>query len=783
MRQLLTASFFFCLVQANAQREMVTISGRVLEAGSGESLVGATVHSRANQSGATTNQYGYFSLRLPAGQNSVRVSYVGFKASELAFNLQKDTLVTVALSIAELEEVVVREDRRPDFIKGKLSIPIPLLKKIPMLFGEADLMKALAYTPGVMVGQEGSSGLYVRGGSPEQNLILLDEAPLYNPSHAFGFLSVFNPDAVKNIDLYKGGFPARYGGRASSVVDITMKDGNYQKYKHELAVGLISSRFLSEGPLRAGKASYMIAARQMNTSLIFLPKYIRMWAGKPLDQFSSLWFYDVNAKVNYKLSQKDQVHVSLYTNRDFFTSIEQYSNIRRNSTSLNWSNTTASVRYNRILAPRLFGKVTGFYSHFDYEMRNKNIIPLDETILRNEYQLTNKINDFGLKAALEFIPTNRYTLRVGIESIRHSFYPGKVSFIDSSHESVIASNDSKRIPAVESAVYTENDLDIHKYLKVNIGLRLSQFKVDEQNYYGIEPRLSVGIPFHEKHTLRFGFARMNQYIHQLSSNGVGVPNDIWVPATKSISPVTSQQVDLGWQWEIGGKGAWSTSIEVYRKRMFNLIDYPQGTNILSDFKHNWQDLVTTRGIGLMRGVEGMIQKKEGRLNGWMSYTYSKSERRFDGINDGNWYPSRYDRTHNFSTVLNYKLSPRWAVAGNWTYQTGYPVTLPKAAGLDLSGQPTAIYVYRNNQRMPAYHRLDMAFTYNFLTNKRQREAAWNFGVYNLYNRANPYYLEFKTLYKNTGTPPGNVTSTFDRNQITKQSVLPFLPYVSYQIKF
>lgn len=444
---------------------------------------------------------------------------------------------------------------------------------------------------------------------------------------------------------------------------------------------------------------------------------------------------------------------------------------------------SASLRYNRILGSRLFGKVTGFYSHFDYQMQNKNIFPLGETMLTNEYKLTNDINDFGLKAALEFIPSNKYTLRVGVESIKHTFYPGKVSFIDSSQESISVENDSRAIPAIESAVYTENDLDVHKYLKVNVGLRLSQFNVEGQTYHGFEPRLSVGIPFHEKHTLRFGFARVNQYIHQLSSNGVGVPNDVWVPATKKVMPVTSQQLDLGWQWEIGGKGQWSTSLEVYRKRMFNLIDYPQGVNILSDFKNNWQDLVTTRGVGLMRGVEGMIQKKEGRLNGWVSYTYSKSERRFDIINDGAWYLSRYDRTHNFATVLNYKINPRWAVASNWMYQTGYPVTLPKAAGLDLSGQPTAIYVQRNNQRMPAYHRLDMAFTYNYLTSKHHREAAWNFGVYNLYNRANPYYLEFKTLYKSTGTPPGNVTSTFDRNEIKKQSVLPILPYVSYQIKF
>jgi len=777
----LTTFLFFLFLKTVAQPGSVTVSGKVLEAGSGESLVGASIVSKNKQFGVTSNQYGYFSLRVPLGKSVVRVSYVGYQPMELNLDLQKDTLITIELSVAELEEVVIREDHRPDFIKGKLSIPIPLLKKIPMLFGEADLMKALSYTPGVMVGQEGSSGLYVRGGSPEQNLILLDEAPLYNPSHAFGFLSVFNPDAVKHIDLYKGGFPARYGGRASSVVDITMKDGNYQQHKHEVAIGLISSRILSEGPILKNKISYMVAARQMNTSLIFLPRYIKLWAGKSVDEFTSLWFYDINAKVNYKPNQKEQLHLSLYTNRDFFTNVDQNNGGRRNSTALNWSNTTASLRYNRIMAPRLFGKVTGFYSHFDYRIANKNSTPVsDGAVLRNEYNLSNTINDLGIKGSLEFLPTPRFSIQIGLENIAHTFDPGKVSFVDSSQPTLQVNNDSRRITALESAVYLENELDLFTYLKVNAGFRLSRFQVEGKAYYGAEPRLSVGIPFHRKHTLRFGYTRMNQYIHQLSSNGVGIPNDVWVPVTRFVPPVNSRQVDLGWQWEVGGRGQWNASVEVYRKKMTNLIDYPQGTNILSDLKTNWQQLITTQGIGLMRGIEGMIQKKAGKLNGWLSYTYSKSQRQFDSINDGRWFPSRYDRTHTFSTVLNYKLADRWTVSSNWIFQTGFPVTLPKAAGLDLSGFPTAIYTDRNNYRMPAYHRLDVAFTYNFLTTRRHREAAWNFGVYNLYNRANPYYLEFKTINRAIGTPPIFI---FDRNEITKRAVLPILPYVSYQIKF
>ncbi|GAB3170071.1 hypothetical protein GCM10027291_21260 [Telluribacter humicola] len=677
MKYLLPIFFFLSFIQAQAQSRTVTISGKVLEAGSGEGLVGASVHAKTHQLGTTTNQYGYFSLSVPSGATTIQVSYVGYQSQLLSLDLEKDTLLTVELSGAQLNEVVVKENRAPGFINGRFSIPIPILKKLPMLFGEADLMKALSYTPGVMVGQEGSSGLYVRGGSPDQNLMLLDEAPLYNPSHVFGFLSVFNPDAIKNIDLYKGGFPARYGGRASSVVDITMKDGNYQKHSQELSVGLLSSRVLLEGPIKSNKASYMLAARQMNTSLLFLPRYIKQWSGKAVDEFTSLWFYDVNAKLNYRISTKDQLHLSLYNNKDNFSTNEQSSRGDLDRTALDWSNTTATLRYNRIITPKLFGKVIGYYSHFNYRMQNINRAPVsDDVVLRNEYTLSNTIDDWGLKAALEYTPSHRYTLRTGVERIWHNYYPGRISIVDSSQPTLTVDNASKQIPAVESAWYMENDYEPTNYLKINLGLRLSQFKVEEQTYYGIDPRLSVGVPFHERHTLRLGFSRMRQYSHQLTSNGAGFPNDIWVPATDKVAPVSSEQIDLGWQWDIGTKGMWTASIELYRKRMIDLIDYPQGSNVISDFKSNWQDLVLTRGVGVMRGVEGFVQKKQGDLTGWLAYTYSRSERRFDQINNVNWYPARYDRPHNLSLVLNYKLSPKWSVAGNFIYQTGYPVTLP-----------------------------------------------------------------------------------------------------------
>jgi CarboxypepD_reg-like domain/TonB-dependent Receptor Plug Domain len=765
MKQKITLllSLFLCF-QLLAQERSIVISGKITDFGSGEGLIGANVYLERYSLGVVSNQYGFYSLKIPAGEVTLIVSYVGYDSKKIIFNINKDTLLNINLSQSVLGEVVIRNNENTNNSLGKLSIPVATLKKIPMLFGEADLMKALSFTPGVMVGQEGSSGLYVRGGSPEQNLMLLDEAPLYNPSHAFGFLSVFNPDAIKNIDLYKGGFPARFGGRASSVVDITMKDGNYEQFNNDLSVGLLSSRFLSEGPLKRKKMSYMIAARQMNTALVFLPRYIKLWSGKAVDEFTNLWFYDINAKINYKISSKDQLHISLYNNKDFFNITEQNSVGKLRKTTLDWANTTATLRYNRIVTPRLFGTVIGYYSNFNYKMQNLNITPVSNDIkLRNEFIIKNTIQDYGLKASFEFIANNNYTLKTGFENIWHNFYPGRISFIDSNQPEKLIDNSNKSILAVETAVYIENEWNINKFIKTNAGLRISKFNVDSTVFVGVEPRLSVGIQLTSNQMLKFGLSRMTQYSHQLSTNGVGIPNDIWVPATLKALPVISQQIEAGWSWNIGKKNQWTTSIDVYYKRMFDLIDYPQGVDIISNFKQNWQDLILTRGRGRVKGVEWFLQKKSGDLTGWLSYTFSKSER------------------NNVSIVGNYKINKNWSMAANWSYQTGYPITLPKSVGISLAGKPTPFYQYRNNNRMPDYHRLDIAFTYAHLTKKRQRQASWNFGVYNAYNRANPYYLELDTIYESTSI---NTSSPiYDKNQITKHAIFPILPYVNYQIKF
>ncbi|MCY7351144.1 MAG: hypothetical protein LH606_10810 [Cytophagaceae bacterium] len=597
-----------------------------------------------------------------------------------------------------------------------------------------------------------------------------------------GFYPPYNPDAIKNVDLYKGGFPARYGGRAAAVLDLTMKEGNNQKASQELSVGVLASRFLAEGPIGKGRTSYLIAARQMNTGLIFLPQNIKLWTGGTVSNLTNLWFYDLNAKINHTFSDKSQLLFSAYHNNDFFKTAEQNPS-NKSITSLNWGNLTSTLRYNRALAPRLFGKVTLGYSRFNYRMSSETSTKITDDVITNSFTVRNTIQDWFVKAGLEYTPSPSYTLRVGGEQFWHRYYPGRVTVVESSHPEFDQPNASTPIYTQESAAYLENDFQAGSAFRLNLGLRMAKLAVNGKTYPSMEPRLSMALALSPRHTLKLGVSRMRQFMHQLTSNGVGIPNDIWVPATERVPPVLAQQLDAGLYWQLGGKGDWHLSLEGYRKQLLGLIDYPQGTDLVSDFKKNWQDLVITNVAGRVYGLEGMVQKKVGNLNGWLSYTYSVSRRQSFGINQGKWYPARYDRPHSLAAVLNYKITPNWSVSTNFIYQSGFPVTLPVATVVGFNGEPTPVYTDRNNGRMPNYHRLDVGATYRFTT-RRNREASWNFGVYNLYGRNNPYYLEPEAIKRQVDTPAGKpLVWQYDRIQINKRAGLPILPYVSYQIKF
>jgi outer membrane receptor for ferrienterochelin and colicin len=758
------------------------IAGKVVEAKSEEVLIGASVYIPALKKGTSTNQYGFFSLRIPTGTYEIVVSYVGHTAQKIVIDTQKQYSLTVSL-VGEkvLEEIIVKSGKDNFNEVGVTSISLAQLKEIPTILGESDILKALAFTPGVTNGAEGSAGLYVRGGTPDQNLVLLDEAPIYNTSHVFGFLSVFNTDAIKNIDLYKGGFPARFGGRLAAVMDISMKDGNKTESHRELSLGILSSRFLAEGPFSKGKSSYMFSGRTMNTGLVFLPSYIKRWTGQNLREFTSIWFYDINAKMNFNLNQNNQLYFSLYNNYDYWLNAEQATG-RKEETTLNWGNTTSTLRYNHIFSNNLFAKVALIYSGFNYSFGNQAEVTANNKTTITGFRVRNNIRDWILKSGIEYTPSTTYTLRAGAEHIWHRFEPGSVEITSIGDEvNTIQISPNQPIFTQESSIYAENHFQTNN-LRLNIGLRIANLSVEETSYLSFEPRLGLVYRIHNQHDIKIGYSRMSQFLHQLSSNGIGIPNDIWVTATPKVPPSQAQQIDLGWDFRLDEKKRWELSVDAYYKIMNNLIEYPQGADIVTNFKQNWQDLVVKKVEGQAYGVELMLRKNIGKINGWLSYTRSISERQASEINNGNWFPSRFQRENNLALVLNTHLNKKWSISANFVYQSGFPITLPEAVGLNLEGTPKLIYTDRNNARMPDYHRADIGFTKRYLT-RRNREAQLSFGFYNVYNRSNPYYLVPSVNLKYTDLPNGQKSAVFDNVTIRLKNVIPILPYFSYQVKF
>ncbi|MEZ4902458.1 MAG: TonB-dependent receptor plug domain-containing protein [Spirosomataceae bacterium] len=540
-----------------------TISGKVIESESGEAIVGAVIYLSNGVQRVTTNQYGYFILTTSLSKNELVCRFPTYEPYSDELKILKDTSIIIKLSPTTLQEVIIKDDVSNHQV-GFLNIPVAQLKRLPMLLGEADLFKALTFTPGIMAGQEGTSGLYVRGSSPDQNLVLLDESPIYNTSHAFGFLSVFNPDVVKNIDVYKGGFPARYGGRIASVIDITMKEGNNQKKNTELSIGVLNSRFLKEGPLVKGKSSYLIAGRLMHTALLQLPKNIKLVTKQPVQDFVGFWLYDLNIKANHTFKDKSQLFFSFYSNYDFFKNASQNTD-RLNINVLKWGSITSSLRYNKILTPRLFLHITSTYSHFSYQLLNEENKKIEDEQVINQTTLNNSIRDWSFKSNLDYSLNDNFIFRFGAIHIFHRFFPGRIDAIRNNVLSNVDLNNNQAIPTSESAFYVENEWTT-KPVKVNTGLRYSILGVKNQKYTNWEPRISLSLSVSEVHKLKLGYSVMQQYMHQLTSNGVGLPNDIWVPATDKVKPVNSGQAEIGWYMDLDSKKTWILSIESYFKK-------------------------------------------------------------------------------------------------------------------------------------------------------------------------------------------------------------------------
>lgn len=753
-----------------------TISGYISDINSGEPLINATIYESKNAKGTVTNEYGFFSLTLPKGNVKINISYVGFQTKVDSFYLSKNQEKNYGLDNALMEEVVISTSKN-DHVSNRLQIssinlPIKQIEALPMLAGETDILKALALTPGVSTGTEGSTGLLVRGGTPDQNLILLDGATVYNASHLFGFLSVFNTDAINNVELIKGGFPARYGGRLSSVLDITMKEGNRKEKSGAFSIGLLSSKILYESPL-GENASYLLSARASYLGLFALPTRIAYRNGNA-DQYINYNLFDINAKINYQFKDKSQLYWSVYTGNDFFIT-ESGTRIENNQLNLNWGNITSSLRYQKAFSPKLFGQAMLNYTRYHHDLGviyELNIPALDITE-RSEIVAKSNVQDISAKFRFDYLPTANHAIKFGGEAIRHRFAPTifSIDIEDSTQQNYIPNI----IWNTELAAFVEDEMTITDNFKINVGLRYSALKTASRWYGGFEPRLAAHYQLENDWSIKAGYSVMRQYIHLLSNNGVGVPNDIWVPVTDKIPPQTSQQLAVGLtkylrKWNV------ETSIEAYYKKSNQLIDYEQGTNFLFDFSSNWEDIVETNGNGEAYGLELFLHKKTGRFNGWLGYTLAWNNRQFDNINNGNWYPAKYDRRHDFEVTGSYELNKKWNISATFVYNTGAAITLPVARYETPNSGRVLIYNARNAHRMPDYHRLDIGLNY-----RPKENVSWNFSVYNAYNRRNPYYLQLQNFYDFDNGIDAAPTRIY--SQLTQRSLFPIIPSVSYSRTF
>lgn len=792
---LLVCSFNMANI-GNAQ-STATISGYVIDEKTGEALIGANVYIDVSNEGTVTNNFGFYSISLPKGTSGVlNYSYIGYVSKALNFELSSDLSLNVGLSSSiELEEVeVIAEKNKRIERETQMSvseIPMAQLKKVPALFGEVDVLKALQLMPGVKSGGEGQSGLYVRGGGPDQNLILLDGVPVYNASHLFGFFSVFNADAIKDVKLIKGGFPARYGGRLSSVLDISMKEGNLNEFHGTASIGLIASKLTLEGPINKGKTSFIVSGRRTYIDLLAKPLIKANFRDGGSEGDLGYFFYDLNAKINHKFSDKDRLYLSAYTGRDkFFFNNEDKNGFgdysRYSENALFWGNFTSSLRWNHLINPKMFVNTTATFSNYklntDLEFGERQKVNPD---LRNRFAVDylSGIRDFALKIDVDYLPSPGHFLRFGANAIQHQFNPGVFNLLNEDTETNLKFAESfgqDLVDGLETALFIEDDYNISNKLKVNGGLHFSTFTTNKKTYASLQPRFSGRYLLKDDWSVKSSFASMRQYINLLAFEGIGLPTDLWVPATDRIRPQDSWQVAVGTAKTF--KDVYEFSTEVYYKKMYNLVAYKDGAGIFQT--DDWQNRVV-QGDGRSYGLELLLQKKEGKFTGWVGYTLAWAYRQFPEIDNGIEYFDRYDRRHDFSIVGNYNLSKKINFAATWIYSSGNPVTLPTVLADDRLPGPgnghqntgTGIEYFgsRNNYRIPSYHRLDIGV--NFVKQKKRYERIWSVGAYNTYSSNNPFYL----YINNTSKIENGMSKTV--RQLTQASLFPIIPYVTWTANF
>ncbi|SOD90450.1 TonB-dependent receptor [Spirosoma fluviale] len=790
-------------VQAQHPANRLTISGYVREVGSQEALTGVNVYLPGTAIGTTTNTYGFYSLTLPPSEHlQLAFSFVGYQTNLQVVALQQNKTLTVFLQPGQaLSEVQVKAATSQDPVSetvqmSRIDVPIAQIKKIPAFLGEKDVLKVLQLMPGIQKGSEGQTGLYVRGGGPDQNLIILDEATVYNANHLFGFFSVFNGDALKSVELTKGGFPARYGGRLSSVIDLTMKDGNKDKLHGEGGIGLIASRLTLEGPLTSNKkGSFLLSGRRTYLDVIAAPLINAASNGQTK---AGYYFYDFNAKANYELSPKDKLYLSGYFGRDRFYARDGQ---EQTDVGIGWGNATGTLRWNHVVNQKLFSNLSLIYSNYQFTISSDT---RSSDTATTSLRYTSGIRDVSAKLDFDYFLSTKHTLRFGTQAIFHRFTPSALVVQNASANEY--RRDVEAIYALESGLYAEDTWRPGERWRINGGVRLSLFSQGSSQYVRPEPRLSAAYQLRPGLSVKASYATMNQYIHLLSNTGIGLPTDLWVPTTDRVAPQQSRQVAVGVAKDLPDNFAlgsgFALTVEGYYKNMQNIINYKEGASFLliddptSAERVRWEDNVTA-GKGWSYGAEVLFQRKTGRLSGWAGYTLSWTQWQFADLNGGRPFFPRYDRRHDISLVGIYELSKRITLSGTWVYGTGNALTLPVAnyrgyrhlpglrsiygqnnipalvAPLFDYGPLTSDYSQQKNSfRAEAYHRFDVGI--QFHKRKKHHERTWEFSLYNAYNRRNPFFYQLESV------GGGNQPS---RTGLFRYSVFPVVPAFSYNFKF
>lgn len=769
------------LLTQNLLAQKTTFSGYVQDAKTKEKLLGATVYISSLHVGTHTNNYGFYSLTIPSSKEKfiLKASYIGYDIDSVEISAGKNDEHTFNLvAHKELKEVTIRSKRSEKIQEStqmsKIDLPISTIKKLPAFLGEVDVLKAIQLLPGIQAGTEGQSGIYVRGGGPDQNLILLDGIPVYNASHLFGFFSVFNADAVSSVEVYKGGFPARYGGRLSSVIDIRMKEGDKSGLHGSIGLGLISSRGMLEGPLgkKKERGSWMVSGRRTYIDALIAPLVLAASNGQGTGGY---YFYDMNAKMNYKLGKKDRLYASAYLGNDKFY-IRAYDNGSESlKANIKWGNVTALLRWNHQFNAKVFGNLSATYSRYRFGILTK-IGSTDISGKTSTFSAlyASSIQDVSLKYDVDWIPSPKHYVKTGVSAIYHTFTPGAVTLKNSDFPESNLDTTFNLSQTPELDAYIEDDIEITKNLKANLGMHFSGFITSSNFYRALQPRASVRYLITKTMSAKASYSQMAQYIHLLTNNGIGLPTDLWVPVTDKVKPQLSHQVAAGLARTLNE--SYEVSIEGYYKTMQNIIEYKDGSSFLNT-NQSWEDKVEM-GKGWSYGGEFFVQKKTGRLTGMMGYTLSWTQRQFPTINEGKVFPYKYDRRHDFKIAAVYKWKKSIELSGEWVYGTGNAVSMPlfrfnttiDALNMMFGGNDNFYYGSRNQYRMKAYHRFDLGI--NFIKELRKgRERTWNFSIYNAYSRKNPFFIY------------SEYNSKLNKYEFQQFSLFPILPAFSYNLKF